>query len=228
MENFEKLKKAFELRKQGLTLRDIAKKTDIDYRHLSVIFKYIKSLDEINLNNEILSFYKQENSFLREKIDKLKEALQDQVNTNKRLQNQILVNKINLKIIKPSLLLLLISIFLGLGTTIGIYFSSKNSVENILTKLTNLKQKEFKLLEKQNKLETKAKQLKKEEVKLRKEQEEICVADRFFIQNGIRYTVNKNSLHIFRKDGKNLIATDLLSTNLKELKSKYLVLKKEQ
>jgi len=222
MENFNKLTRAFELREQGFSLREISKKTGIDYRHLSVIFKYIKNIKNINLNIELLNFYKQENVFLKEKINKLQEALQDQ------LQNEIVVNKINLKIIKPSFLLLLISIFLCLGTTIGIYFSSKNSVENILTKLTNLKQKEFKLLEKQNELETKAKQLKKEEVKLRKEQEEICVADRFFIQNGIRYTVNKNSLHIFRKDGKNLIATDLLSTNLKELKSKYLVLKKEQ
>jgi len=226
MENFDKLTRAFELREQGFSLREISKKTGIDYRHLSVIFKYIKNIKNINLNIELLNFYKQENVFLKEKINKLQEALQDQLNTNKQLQNEIVVNKINLKIIKPSILLLII--FLCLGTTIGIYFSSKNSVENILTKLTNLKQKEFKLLEKQNKLETKAKQLKKEEVKLRKEQEEICVADRFFIQNGIRYTVNKNSLHIFRKDGKNLIATDLLSTNLKELKSKYLVLKKEQ
>jgi len=226
MENFEKLKQAFELRKQGLTLRDIANKTGIDYRHLSVIFKYIKDLDNINLSNELVNFYKQENFFLKEKIDKLKEALQNQTNINKQLKNQIVINKVNLRIVKPSFLLLLTLIFFSLGAIGGIYFGSKNSVETILTKLTNLKQKEIRLLEKQNELEAKAKQLKKEEAKLRKEQKEICVADKFFIKNGIRYNINKNSLNLYRKDGKSLIATDLLATPLKQLKSKYLVIQK--
>ena len=226
MENFEKLKKAFELKEKGLSLREIGAKVGIDYRHLSVIFKYVKNLDNINLNNEILSFYKQENFLLREKIDKLKEALQNQVNTNKQLKNQIVINKVNLRIVKPSFLLLLTLIFFGLGAIGGIYFSSRDSVENILTKLTDLKQKELKLLEKQNELEAKTKQLKKEEAKLKKEQEEICIADKFFIKNGIRYNINKNSLNLYRKDGRSLIATDLLATHLKQLKSKYLVIQK--
>jgi len=126
MENFEKLKKAFELKEKGLSLREIGAKVGIDYRHLSVIFKYVKNLDNINLNNEILSFYKQENFLLREKIDKLKEALQNQVNTNKQLKNQIVINKVNLRIVKPSFLLLLTLIFFGLGAIGGIYFSSRD------------------------------------------------------------------------------------------------------
>jgi len=101
---------------------------------LSVIFKYIKNIKNINLNIELLNFYKQENVFLKEKINKLQNALQDQLNTNKQLQNEIVVNKINLKIIKPSILLLIIIIFLSIGAIGGIYFASKNSVENILTK----------------------------------------------------------------------------------------------
>jgi hypothetical protein len=168
MENLrEKLQLAYELRKQGLSLKKIEQMTDINFRDLSVLFKYVDDINNLDLKDferekeALENNYKNLISELKDKNKKLQELLKESEKEKKDLAININTQKFNLKIIKPTTLLFLLIIFFAIGAGVGVYVTGDKTIK----KFINLKQKENSLAIKEAELNAKERELKIQEKK---------------------------------------------------------------
>ncbi len=188
----EKLRLAVELRKKGLSLKKIEQQTGINFRDLSVLFKYLKLDEGLGLKEERKVFESKIN-FLKEENEKLKELLEEEEKEKKDLAHQIAVNRYSIKILKPSLFLLSIFLFFLIGAGLGISISSKNYISTFLNQVYNLDEKNKKVLELKDKL---IEEYKNKEIKIKNEYQKklnkVAQLNNFLKMYSINYKIQGN------------------------------------
>ena len=202
----EKLQLAFELRKQGLSLKKIEEQTGISFRELSVIFKYLND-NNISLKDEKRILESKINLLMQEN-QKLKELLEEEEKEKKDLAHQIAVSKYSIKILKPTFFVFLLSLSLIVGLGLGIGISSKNYISTFLNQVYQLDKKNKQILELKNKLiqdyaklnNKLVKEYQNKEIKIKNEYQKklnkIAELNNFFKLYNISYKIRGNYLKL--------------------------------
>ena len=206
----EKLKLAFELRKQGLSLKKIETETGISFRELSVIFKYLND-NNISLKDEKRIFESKIN-LLKEENEKLKELLAEEEKEKKDLAHQIAVNKYSIKILKPTFFILIVTTFFIVGAGLGLGIASKNYISSFLNQVYNLDKKNKQILELKEKLvqdyaklqDKLIEEYKNKEIKIKNEYKKklnkVAELNDFFKLYNIEYKIEGGYLKLNSKD----------------------------